>query len=136
MTDRSRFRIVPIGSLHTGWALKIDGIIRRSSPSLISLGAYVDAVMAGADEADADNIARFLWSRRFTLPLLQLVPAGPAPGGRSGVSLKLPQTPGNHRALGDVPHQTVRPRKPAPRSLSHTAQPHSQGGRRAQTHAT
>ena len=58
MTDRSRFTITPIGSLHTGWALKVDGILRRSSPSLISLGAYVDAIMAGADEADADNIAR------------------------------------------------------------------------------
>ena len=53
MTDRSRFSIIPIGSLHTGWALKVDGVLRRSSPSLISLGAYVDAIMAGADEADA-----------------------------------------------------------------------------------
>ena len=26
MTDRSRFSIIPIGSLHTGWALKVDGI--------------------------------------------------------------------------------------------------------------
>ena len=58
MTDRSRFSIIPIGSLHTGWALKVDGVLRRSSPSLISLGAYVDAIIAGADEADADNIAR------------------------------------------------------------------------------
>ena len=24
MTDRSRFSIIPIGSLHTGWALKVD----------------------------------------------------------------------------------------------------------------
>jgi hypothetical protein len=58
MPDRSRFSIVPIASLHTGWALKFDGIIRRSNPSLIPLAAYVDAIMAGADEADADNIAR------------------------------------------------------------------------------
>jgi hypothetical protein len=63
MTDRSRFTVVPIGSLHTGWALKVDGIIRRSSPSLISLGAYVDAIMAGASEADADNIARAIEAR-------------------------------------------------------------------------
>jgi hypothetical protein len=63
MTDRSRFSITPIGSLHTGWALKVDGVIRRSSPSLISLGAYVDAIMAGADEADADNIARAIEAR-------------------------------------------------------------------------
>jgi hypothetical protein len=39
MTDRSRFSIIPIGSLHTGWALKVDGVLRCSSPSLISLGA-------------------------------------------------------------------------------------------------
>ena len=36
--------------------VKVDGVIRRSSPSLISLGAYVDAIMVGADEADADNM--------------------------------------------------------------------------------
>ena len=40
MTDRSRFVIVPIGSLHTGWALKVDGVIRRSNESMIPLGAY------------------------------------------------------------------------------------------------
>jgi hypothetical protein len=57
MSDRSRFTIVPIGSLHTGGALKIDGVIRRSAPNMIPLAAYVDAIMAGADEADADNIA-------------------------------------------------------------------------------
>jgi hypothetical protein len=57
VTDRSPFSIIPIGSLHTGWALKVDGVLRRSSPSLIALGAYVDAIMARADEADADNIA-------------------------------------------------------------------------------
>ena len=33
MTDRSRFSIIPIG-----------------------LGAYVDAIMVGADEADADKV--------------------------------------------------------------------------------
>jgi hypothetical protein len=63
MTDRSRFSIISIGSLHAGWALKVDGVIRRTSPSLISLGAYVDAIMAGADEADADNIARAIEAR-------------------------------------------------------------------------
>ena len=63
MTDRSRFSIIPIGSLHTGWALKVDGVIRRTSPSLIPLGAYVDAIMAGASEADADNIARAIEAR-------------------------------------------------------------------------
>jgi hypothetical protein len=65
MPDRSRFSIVPIGSLHTGWALKVDGVLRCSSPSLISLGAYVDAIMASAD---ADNIARAIEAR----PLAEL----------------------------------------------------------------
>ena len=31
---------------------------------LISLGAYVDAIMAGADEADADNIARAIEAQK------------------------------------------------------------------------
>jgi hypothetical protein len=38
------FSCVTTNRLHSGWALKIDGIIRRSSPSLISLGACVDAI--------------------------------------------------------------------------------------------
>ena len=29
VTDRSPFSIIPIGSLHTGWALKVDGVLRR-----------------------------------------------------------------------------------------------------------
>ena len=80
MTDRSRFSIIPIGSLHTGWALKVDGIIRRSSPSLIPLGAYVDAIMAGADEADADNIARAIEARpwpTYEERMAVFSPAGP-----------------------------------------------------------
>jgi hypothetical protein len=80
MTDRSRFSITPIGSLHTGWALKVDGILRRSSPSLISLGAYVDAIMAGADEADADNIARAIEARPWPTHEERMAvfsPAGP-----------------------------------------------------------
>jgi hypothetical protein len=80
MTDRSRFSIIPIGSLHTGWALKVDGVLRRSSPSLISLGAYVDAIMAGADEADADNIARAIEARPwpdYEERLAVFSPAGP-----------------------------------------------------------
>jgi hypothetical protein len=80
MTDRSRFTIGPIGSLHTGWALKVDGVIRRSSPCLIALGAYVDAMMAGADEADADNIARAIEARpwpTYEERMAVFPPAGP-----------------------------------------------------------
>jgi hypothetical protein len=61
--DRSRYSIIPIGSLATSWGLKVDGIIRRSGPSLLPLAAYVDAVMAGADEADADLIAKAIEAR-------------------------------------------------------------------------
>ena len=61
--DRSRFSIVPIGSLGNGWAPKVDGMIRRSGPSLVPLAAYVEAVMAGADEADADLIAKAIEAR-------------------------------------------------------------------------
>ena len=80
MTDRSRFSIVPIGSLHTGWGLQVDGIIRRSSPSLIARGAYVDAIMAGASEADADNIARAIEARpwpTYEERMAVFSPAGP-----------------------------------------------------------
>ena len=64
----------------TGWALKVDGVVRRSSPSLISLGAYVDAIMAGADEADADNIARAIEARPWPTYVERMAvfsPAGP-----------------------------------------------------------
>lgn len=63
MPDRSRYSIVPIGSLHTGWGLKVDGVIQRSDDNMIRLAAYVDAIMAGADEADADNIAQAVAAR-------------------------------------------------------------------------
>jgi hypothetical protein len=59
MSDRSRFNIIPIGSLHTGWALKVDGVLRRSSPRLLTepTAAEMDnpepgAVFAGRIEAD------------------------------------------------------------------------------------
>jgi hypothetical protein len=35
--------IVPIGSLHTGWALKVDGIIRRSSKRYRGLTPWTTA---------------------------------------------------------------------------------------------
>ena len=79
MTDRSRLSIIPIGSLHTGWALKVDGVIRRSNSSLIPLGVYVDAIMAGASEADADN-ARAIEARpwpTYEERMAIFSPAGP-----------------------------------------------------------
>jgi hypothetical protein len=66
MTDtpnRSRYSIVPIGSMNTGWGLKVDGAIKRSNPRMLPLAAYVDAVLAGAGEADADLIAKAIEAR-------------------------------------------------------------------------
>ena len=63
--DRSRYKIVPIGCLHTGFALTVDGVIKRSSPDMLSLAAYVDAVLAGADETDANLIAQAIAARAW-----------------------------------------------------------------------
>lgn len=63
MPSRSRYRIVSIGSSHTGWGLEVDGIIRRTSPTALELAAYLDAIMAGASETDADYIARAVRAR-------------------------------------------------------------------------
>jgi hypothetical protein len=41
------YRIVQIGSLPTGWAIEVDGIITRSGQSVAALGAYLDAKLAG-----------------------------------------------------------------------------------------
>jgi hypothetical protein len=57
------YRIVQIGSLRTGWAIEVDGIITRSGPSVAALGAYLDAIAAGASEYDADDIAKALERR-------------------------------------------------------------------------
>ncbi len=62
-TDRSRYQIVPIGSLASGFALKVDGVIKRTNPRMTPLAAYVDAVMAGANEEDADIIAKAVAAR-------------------------------------------------------------------------
>jgi hypothetical protein len=56
----------------------VDGVIRRTSPS--PLGAYVDALMAGASEADADNIARAIKARplpTYEERMAVFSPAGP-----------------------------------------------------------
>jgi hypothetical protein len=60
---RSGWTITPIGSLHSGWALKRDGVVKRSGPDLLPLAAYVDALMAGASDEDADLIAKAIARR-------------------------------------------------------------------------
>src|SRR6266851_1945161 len=57
------YRIVRIGSLQTGWAIERDGVVTRSGPSAEVLGAYLDAVLAGVNEYDADDIAKVIERR-------------------------------------------------------------------------
>ena len=77
-------RIAPEIPPPTAWPTrapkKIDGVIRRTSPSLLPLGAYVDAIMAGANEADADNIAKAIEVRpwpTYEERMAIFSPAGP-----------------------------------------------------------
>lgn len=63
MSDRSRYSIIPIGSLHAGFALTIGGVIHGSDPDMLRLAAWVDAVRAGASEYDADFIAKAIAAR-------------------------------------------------------------------------
>ena len=67
MTDtpsrRSGWSITPIGSLHSGWALKRYGIVKRSGPDLLPLAAYVDAAVAGASAEEADLITKAIARR-------------------------------------------------------------------------
>jgi hypothetical protein len=57
------YRIKQIGSLKTGWAIERDGVITRSHPSPMVLGAYLDAILAGASEYDASDIAKAIEAR-------------------------------------------------------------------------
>ena len=57
------YRIKQIGSLKTGWAIECDGIITRSHPSPMVLGAYLEAILAGTSEYDASDIAKAIEKR-------------------------------------------------------------------------
>ena len=57
------YRIVPIGSSNQGWAIERDGKITRTGRSLEVLGAWLDAILAGASEYDADDIAKVIEQR-------------------------------------------------------------------------
>jgi hypothetical protein len=57
------YRIKQIGSLGTGWAIERDGVITGSHPSPMVLGAYLEAILAGANEFDADDIAKAIEKR-------------------------------------------------------------------------
>lgn len=57
------YSIVQIGSLKTGWAIEIDGIVRISYPSPLYLGARLEAMLKGADDGDAVLIAKAIIAR-------------------------------------------------------------------------
>jgi hypothetical protein len=55
--SNENYRIVPIGSSNQGWAIECDGMISRTGDCLEVLGAWLDAILVGASEYDADDIA-------------------------------------------------------------------------------
>jgi hypothetical protein len=57
------YRIKQIGSLETGWAIERDGVITKSHPSPMVLGAYLEEILAGANEY-ASDIAKMIETRR------------------------------------------------------------------------
>lgn len=57
------YSIVQIGSLNTGWAIEINGIIRISYPSPLYLGARLEAMLKGAGNEDAELIAKAISAR-------------------------------------------------------------------------
>jgi hypothetical protein len=61
--DPSLYRIVPIGSANQGWAIERDGKITRTGNRLEVLGAWLDAILAGASTYDADDIAKVIEQR-------------------------------------------------------------------------
>jgi hypothetical protein len=61
--DAARYRIVPIGSGPNGWAIERDGRIWRTGPRLEVLGAFLDALLAGASDYDASDIAKVIEQR-------------------------------------------------------------------------
>jgi hypothetical protein len=79
--EANRYRIVPIGSASPqGWAIECDGKLSRSGDRLEVLGAWLDAILAGASEYDADDIAEVI--RRRPLPSYEERLAVFKPSGR------------------------------------------------------
>ena len=57
------YRMFRIGSEQTGWAIECHGKIVRTHPSAAVLGAYLDAILAGVSEYDAEDIAKVIERR-------------------------------------------------------------------------
>jgi len=49
---------IRIGSQPTGWAIECNGQIIRTHPSAAVLGAYLDSILAGETDYDADDTAK------------------------------------------------------------------------------
>jgi len=74
-----RYRIVPFGSGPFGWAIERDGKIWNTGPSVEVLGAWLDAILAGASEYDAEDIAKVIAQRprpSYEEPLAVFSPTG------------------------------------------------------------
>ena len=84
------YRIFRIGSEQTDWALECDGKIVSTHPSAAVLGAYLDAVLAGASECDASDIAKVIERRPW--PSYEERMAVFSPAGSAGASRKLPSS--------------------------------------------
>ena len=64
MDDAHRYRLVPIGrGASAAWAIERDGLVWRSGDRLEVLGAWLDALLAGASSWDADDIAAVIAAR-------------------------------------------------------------------------
>ena len=61
--DALRYRIVPIGSGPTCWAIERDGKSHMTGPRVEVLGAWLDAILAGASEHDSDDLAAVIAAR-------------------------------------------------------------------------
>lgn len=70
------YSIVQMGSLKTGWAIEIDGVVRISYPSPLYLGARLEAMLNGASDGDAALIAKAIRAAVARLPRAADAPQG------------------------------------------------------------
>ena len=58
----NNYRIVPLGA-HNAWMIERDGKVWKTDTRVEVLGAWLDAILAGAPEYDADDIANVIAAR-------------------------------------------------------------------------
>jgi hypothetical protein len=56
--DPNRYRIVPLGGAHNAWTIERDGKVWKTDSRVEVLGAWLDAVLAGASECGLLRVAR------------------------------------------------------------------------------